>query len=148
MNTILTELITSFFGSLGFAMVFNVRRKNLFPVALGGLIVCLFYQIPFHLFDAGIFLSSLVAGAVCQIYSEFLARLLKSPATVFYITSLIPLIPGGSLYRTMEAVVEKNLSLFYKFGLQTLYTTLGLAIGISVITALLYLFRTVRTQKN
>ncbi len=148
MNTILTELITSFFGSFGFAMVFNVRRKNIFPVALGGLIVCLFYQIPFHLFDAGIFISSLIAGAICQIYSEFLARLLKSPATVFYITSLIPLIPGGSLYRTMEAVVEKNLVLVQRFGLQTLYTTLGLAIGISFITALLHLFRARKTRKN
>lgn len=148
MNTILTELITSFFGSLGFAMVFNVRRKNLFFVALGGLIVCLFYQIPFHLFDAGIFISSLVAGAICQIYSEFLARLLKSPATVFYITSLIPLIPGGSLYRTMEAVVEKNFTLFRKFGFQTLYTTLGLAIGISLITALLHLYKQAKTRKK
>ena len=148
MNMILTELITSFFGSLGFALVFNVRRKNIFPVALGGLIVCLFYQISFHLFDGGIFLSSLVAGSVCQIYSEFLARILKSPATVFYITSLIPLIPGGSLYRTMEAVVEKDLVLIQKFGFQTLYTTLGLAIGISFITALLHLFRAWKTRKK
>ncbi|MBR5295680.1 MAG: threonine/serine exporter family protein [Clostridia bacterium] len=147
MNMIITELITSFFGSLGFSMVFNVRRRNLLPAAIGGVIVCLSYQIPFHIFSLGVFLSSLIAGAVCQIYSEALARILKSPATVFYITALIPLIPGGSLYRTMEAVVEKDLALFQKFGIQTLYTTLGLSIGISFITAILFLIRSGKSKK-
>lgn len=143
----LIELITSFFGSLGFAMVFNVRRHNLFPAALGGLLVCGAHLICFEFFKTGLFLSSLIAGAVCQIYSEIMARISRSPATVFYITSLIPLIPGGSLYRTMDAVVEGNLSLVRLYGVQTLYVTLGLAIGISFVTALLFLFRRGKQKK-
>ena len=32
------QIIAAFFGSLGFAMVFNIRGKNLFWTAFGGLL--------------------------------------------------------------------------------------------------------------
>ena len=137
----IVELISSFFGSLGFGMVFNVRRGNLFSVALGGLLVCGTHLLCFEYLHFSLFLSSLVAGAVCQVFSEIMARISKSPATIFYITSLIPLIPGGALFRTMDAAVEKDFSLFRLYGIQTIHITLGLAIGISCVTALLYFFQ-------
>ncbi|MBQ3075805.1 MAG: threonine/serine exporter family protein [Clostridia bacterium] len=137
----LIQLITSFFGSLGFALVFNVNKKILFPCACGGVICCGIYLICYDCFCLHLFLANLAAGAVCQIYAECLARLLKSPATVFYITALIPMIPGGSLYRTMDAAVSRNFSLFYRHGAETLYTTLGLAIGISLVSGILHLLR-------
>ncbi|MBQ1965266.1 MAG: threonine/serine exporter family protein, partial [Clostridia bacterium] len=36
-----------------------------------------------------------------SVYAGIMARVLKTPATTFITTSLIPLIPGGSLYYTM-----------------------------------------------
>ena len=135
------QLITSFFGSFGFALLFNVRVKNLIPCAFGGFLCCGVYLIFHDCFDTHLFLANLAAGAVCQIYAEILARLLKAPATVFYITALIPMIPGGSLYRTMDAAVTRDWSLFYLRGAETVYTTLGLAIGIALVSGILHLYR-------
>ena len=134
------QLITSFFGSLGFALVFNVRKKNLLPCAVGGFLCCAAYLLLYEGLDAHLFLANLAAGAVCQIYAEILARLLKTPATVFYITALVPMIPGGLLYRTMEAAVSRDRQSFILRGIDTLYTTLGLAIGISLVAGILYMF--------
>lgn len=139
--TDLIQLITSFFGSLGFALVFNVRKKNLLPCSLGGVICCGVYLIFFDALNEHLFLASLAAGAACQIYAEILARLLKAPATVFYITALIPMIPGGLLYRTMDAAVSRDWSQFARRGAETVYTTLGLAIGLSLVSGMLHLFR-------
>ena len=135
------QLITSFFGSLGFALVFNVRKRNLIPCAVGGFLCCGVYLIFSELFSFHLFLASLAAGAACQIYAEILARLLKSPATVFYITALVPMIPGGLLYRTMDAAVSRDWQDFFLRGAETVYTTLGLAIGISLVSGILHLFR-------
>ncbi len=133
------QLITSFFGSLGFAMVFQVRKRNLLPCAVGGFFCCGTYLLLHDVLGVHLFLASLAAGAVCQIYSEILARLVKTPATVFYITALVPLIPGGLLYRTMEAAVSREWENFVLRGAETLYTTLGLAIGISLISGILHM---------
>ena len=133
------QLITSFFGSLGFAMVFQVQKRNLLLCAVGGFFCCGAYLLLHDGLGVHLFLASLAAGAVCQIYSEILARLVKTPATVFYITALVPLIPGGLLYRTMEAAVSRDWENFVLRGTETLYTTLGLAIGISLISGILHM---------
>ena len=38
MKEILIQLVTAFLGSLGFALLFGLRRRYLFPAALGGLL--------------------------------------------------------------------------------------------------------------
>ena len=139
--TALIQLITSFFGSLGFSILFNVQKKNLFLCSLGGVFCCGVYLLFYEYFELHLFLACLAAGATCQIYAEILARLLKAPATIFYIGALIPMIPGGSLYRTMEAAVSADLPLFLRRGYETAYTTLGLAVGIGLISGLMFLFR-------
>ncbi len=142
---ILTQLITSFFGSLGFALIFNVQKKKLFPCAVGGVICCGVYLLFFECLTPHLFLANFAASAACQIYAEVLARVFKSPSTVFYITALIPMIPGGSLYRTMDAAVSRDWQLFRYHGTQTIYTTLGLAIGISLVSGILHLYRSTKS---
>jgi len=136
----LIQLITSFFGSLGFSMVFRVPKKNLFLCSLGGVLCCGVYLLSYDCFHLHLFLASLAAGAACQIYAEILARLLKAPATVFYIAALIPMIPGGSLYRTMDAAVSRDWPMFRLYGSGTAYTTLGLAVGMGLVSGILHLF--------
>ena len=36
--------------------------------------------------------------------AELLARLLKAPATIFLVIGIIPLVPGGGLYYTMDYI--------------------------------------------
>ena len=43
------------------------------------------------------------------IYSEIWARILKTPATTVLMPTVIPLIPGGSLYYAMDAALRRDM---------------------------------------
>ncbi|MBQ8377820.1 MAG: threonine/serine exporter family protein [Oscillospiraceae bacterium] len=88
----------------------------------------------------------IVAGIV-SFYSEIMARILKTPAAPVVTTSLIPLIPGGSLYYTMASAFESDFTTFLEKAVYTLKLASALALGIIVITAISQLlFRCVKQK--
>ena len=50
--------------------------------------------------------------------------------------AILPLVPGGSLYYTMENVVHGRLEAARSYGQQTLIVALAIAAGISFVVAL------------
>lgn len=145
------ELTTAFIGSLGFAMLFHVRREKLLLASLGGLLAWGVYLL------AGIWSGEDVvryftASVVLTIYGEILARVVKCPATLFIVTASIPLIPGGSLYHTMKFFMEGNFSACSVQGLQTVLLAVSIAVGMLFPSSLFQIFRRMKdsrkTQKN
>lgn len=139
METYIIQLVTALIGSFGFALIFNVNRKLLLPASIGGLFAWCVYLLCAEVFGLHLLVSNVAAGAFCQLYSEVLARIYKTPSTVICIPAIIPLIPGGSLYRTMYSAVHQNWEMFRFYGYQTLLTALGIAAGISFVSAILYI---------
>lgn len=138
---VLIQLAAALFGTLGFALMFNTSKKRLLPVCIGGVVcwavyLCVFWQVQLG------FYASLAASVAVGVYGELLSRLLKTPTTVFFIPCSIPLIPGGSLYRTMLAAVRGDSSSFRSYGLETLLCALGIALGLTLVIT------TVRTVQN
>ena len=101
METYIIQLITGTIGSLGFALIFNVNRRLLIPASLAGFFAWGVYLIFGEWLGLNLLVANVIASAFCQIYSEVMARVMKTPATVICIPAIIPLIPGGALYRTM-----------------------------------------------
>lgn len=132
------QLLASMVGALAFGMVFNVSRKYDIQAALGGLVSWGTYLLCMNGFGLDVMVSTIVSAAACQIYAEILARIFKAPTTVFYIPAVVPLVPGGSLYNTMYAAVFRDWVQFRVYGIQTLQGTLGIAIGASFVSAVLY----------
>ena len=140
------ELATAFLGSLGFAMLFHVRREKLLLASLGGLLAWGVYLL------AGIWWTEDVvryfASAVTlTIYGETLARVVKCPATLFIITASIPLIPGGSLYHTMKFFMEGKFDAFSQQGLHTVLLAVAIAVGILIPTSVFRLVQQARRQR-
>lgn len=140
------ELATAFLGSLGFAMLFHVRREKLLLASLGGLLAWGVYLL------AGIWWTEDVvryfASAVTPtIYGETLARVVKCPATLFIITASIPLIPGGSLYHTMKFFMEGKFDAFSQQGLHTVLLAVAIAVGILIPTSVFRLVQQARRQR-
>ena len=129
------QIITGFLGSLGFAILYNIRGKKLLFASLGGLLSWLIFVLLKFATDNEPIRYFLVAVLI-SIYAEIMARLLKTPTTTFVITSLIPLIPGGSLYYTMAAAFEGNVNAFQTRGFATLQLSVALALGIVLTAAL------------
>ena len=131
---LLISLATAFFGSLGFALLFGLRRRYLLPAALGGMLSWGLYLLLDHL-SASPFLACFAASAFSMVYAELLSRLMHSPTTLFVIPAIIPLVPGSSLYYAMSAAVQRDFAGAREFGSQTLELALAIAAGMSFVLA-------------
>lgn len=140
MDQDIIQLISAFFGAAGFALVFNIRYKYLLLASVGGFLSWVIYLLV-HNSVENHFVSCFVSSAFCAIYAEVMARLYKTPATVFFIPAVVALIPGGSLYYTMSYLIQGNSELFSQYGKTTGQYAMGIACGISLAWALWYMIQ-------
>lgn len=145
MNYVL-QLAAAFSGSMGFALLFQVRRGKLLLASLGGLLAWAVYLAlgPVMPQDVPRFF---VASVVLTIYAEILARVVRCPATLFLVTAAVPLIPGGSLYNTMRYFVQGDFAASSSQGLNTILLALAIAAGMIVPMSMFQLVRRVRVWR-
>lgn len=140
------QLVTAFLGSLGFALLFQVRRDRLLPASLGGLLAWGVYLLMGLAVQQDV-VRYFVASVVLTVYGEILARIVKCPATLFIVTASIPLIPGGSLYRTMQYFMLNDLESFSRQGLTTVLLAVAIAVGMLFPTAIFQLLHRIQNQE-
>ena len=145
MMTILLQILASLFGSLGFGIMFHLHGKKLYCAALGGCL-CWVVYLCVNYFFGNDYLSAFITSAVVLTYSEIMARVLKSPATVFNIIGIIPIIPGAALYQAMNALVLNQWDIFAVKGQYTLMFAICMAAGIALTTTVFTLMN--RPEKS
>ena len=128
---IIKLVVTGTIGSAGFAVLFGIKPKHVGFAAIGGAIATLVYVL-LDVAGVNLFVSNFFATLVCVIYANIFARLLKTPSLVFITASIIPLVPGGSLFYTMSNLIIGDSSLAKVYGLNTLQVALGIAGGIVI----------------
>ena len=131
MKDVILQLVMAFVGSLGFAMLFRLRQSLWVSASLGG-VIC---------WGGQIFISGLVASALSAVYADFLAARKRAPVPLFLIPSVVPLIPGSTLYYTMSAAVQGNTEEVSHYGSLTLQYALSIAGGICIVWTILSIFR-------
>jgi len=139
----LLQTLMGAIGALGFAVLFNMRGRMLLFAFLGGALSWGIYlltggqspnDLPNYLF------ASLTAAA----YAEMLARALKTPVTGVLVTSLIPLIPGGALYYTMESCIRGDYADFSERGVYTISVAAMMALGIMAVMMVMRVYASVK----
>ncbi len=135
MKTEIIQVLASFVGSLGFAVLYNLRGKKLCMAGISGMVSWIAYLIVWNEMPS-VFAANLAAAAVATIYAETMARILKTPVTVFLITGIIPLVPGGNLYYTMNYGLAKQWKLFSLYGQKTLLIAVAVAAGIMTASSI------------
>lgn len=127
-------LLVTCIAALGFALFFNVNKRHIASATLGGVLT---WAIDYLLMSnlGGVFIPCLIASAFAAIYAEALARITKTPVAVFFIISVIPLIPGRVLYYTMYNAVSGNISDCLQFATTTMLYAAGIAVGMCLVTA-------------
>lgn len=132
---LLIKTVTSGLGSLAFGIVYKVKAKRLFIVTVGGGMGWLIYS--FLLFITGsVFAGNMGAAMFATGYSEIMARRKKAPVVVFLLPCLIPLVPGGGLYNTMNHVMLKDMEQGFAYLLGALEAAMGIAAGIIVLSVM------------
>lgn len=130
-------IVTAAAGTLGYCLLINVKRNKIVYGCLGGVVSTFLYCV---CVEAGLtpLLQNLIPAAVVTLYAEVFARVIKAPATVFLIPSIIPLVPGGRLYYTMRAIVDGDADSAKIYAMETIVIALGIAVGIVVISLVFY----------
>ena len=146
MNEII-KIVTIFFSSFGFALLFNINKKFVLQGAFGGLVVYGVY-ILMEKAGLGVFQSSFVSACVCSIYAQINARVNKAPSVVFYIPAIVPLIPGSSLYYSILNIVNGNKSEFIMYAISTAKFAFGISAGVTLISALMVIFNSYMSTKT
>lgn len=127
--THLMMMLAALVGTFAFTLILRLERRHVLPATVAGVLVYGMYYLV-YLFTGDLFLSNFAGALLAAICAYFLAVLYRTPATVFHASSLIPLVPGGLLYHTMDALIQSKLDAFLRHGGNTLRVGLGIAAGI------------------
>lgn len=146
-HSIVMECLACALGCLGFVGLFNVHGKGIVFCLLGGVICWLAYCVV-ELMGGSESTATFIASFVIAIYSEVMARIRKCPAIGFLVLGLIPLIPGASLYYTMNYAVRGNMSMFSIQGMKTIELAGLMAAGILLVSTSMRMWQVWKQNKR
>lgn len=127
--------ISSFLASLGFGILFNIKGNKLILAGVAGAIGGVLYKASLYVGISEIY-ANFIGAIGLALCSEILARICKTPVTTFIVCALIPLVPGGGMYRMMLEAIQGNVDGALSIGLTTLQIAGVLALGVLVVSTL------------
>lgn len=128
-HSVPVQLLAAFAGCMGFSILFNIQGPGSMLCNLGGMITWGVYLLTLRLSGSdlvGYFWATVFAST----YAEIMARVRKYPAISYLVVSIFPLIPGASVYYTMNDVVRGDMDSFASRGLHTIGIAGVIAVGI------------------
>lgn len=129
--TIILNTIYAFLSTVGFAVLFNIPRRELVPAGITGAMGWLVYLL-LKSPDSSNIAASFFGGLVASLVGEIFARVKKQPATLFVVPGIIPLVPGYGLYYTMLKIIEKDYTQAVSVGFETLLVAIAIASAIII----------------
>lgn len=130
-------VLFSFACSLGLAIVFQMDKKNLIWAGIGGALTRIVYLAIIAATDV-IFLQSLAAAVFAALFAEIMAMAKKMPSTVFLYPSIIPLIPGSTLYNICMNIILGNSSEALSNAWECFLALAGICLGFVIISTFTY----------
>jgi len=130
--------IYSFLACVGFSIIFEVKKPLfLFICSCIGAIG----WVAFLLLETVLspVLQYLFATILVSVFSELAARIWKAPATVFLLSGIIPLVPGGGLYYAMSYLLDGDFASFAQKGIETASYAGAIAAGVSIVSSIVRL---------
>ncbi len=131
-------------SAVGFSMIFNVPRRLLWVVAVGGILaVCTrnFVNLgPSNHnlgLDMGLAIGSLAGSALVSLLAVKAVHWVHAPNHVLTIPSVIPMVPGVLMYRALVGLIEMNGSVgeltdAVRFGITSAITIVCIAVGVAI----------------
>ena len=139
----LLEILWAAASTFAFGIIFNLKGKKLFCASAGGALGWAVY-IFFKYNGSSIPASFLYSSIAITIYSEIIARFLKTPVTSTLIASLIPLVPGSGVYFTMSYLVENKIEKAVAKGTETILITVAITVGIVFVSTFSQIYYKIR----
>ncbi|WP_050222047.1 threonine/serine exporter family protein, partial [Streptococcus pneumoniae] len=126
LTTFLLQAVASFLAIITFLIVLNVQRSMLLPGGILGMTVWLIYLLLKE--PTNVIVATFIAAIIGSCVSQILSILYKTPAVVFILAILAPLVPGYLSYRTTAFFVTGD----YNKALASATLVVMLALVISI----------------
>lgn len=126
------QIVSCIIGSLGFALWFRIKGKQIVYSGIGALICWLTYLLVYESTESP-FISTMLAAMFVAAYANIMARVNKAPTTIFLIASALPLIPGAHMYYMMYSMVIGDNAMAMSEARLMLLPCLGIAVGFIVV---------------
>lgn len=136
--------IAAAISAMGFSMIFNIPRRLLWVVAIGGVLaVCTRNFVNLGPsngnigLDMGLVIGSLTGSALVSLLAVKAVHWVHVPNHVISIPSVIPMIPGVLMYRALVGLIEMHgvvgeLTDAWTFGMSSGLTIMCIALGVAV----------------
>ena len=124
--------ISAFFASAAFAILFYLPKKYIIHAGMTGSFCWFIYLIVNKVANDKV-LATFAATLVVAITSHILARILKTPVTLFLIPGIICLVPGGGMYQIVQSFIDNNTVMTQHYFNETLQIAGAIALGIFIV---------------
>lgn len=143
-NSYISYAAAAAISAMGFSMIFNIPRRLLWVVAIGGIIaVCTRNFVNLGPsndnvgLDMGLAIGSLAGSALASLIAVKAVHWVHAPNHVISIPSVIPMVPGVLMYRALVGLIEMNgvvgeLTNAMKFGMASAITIMCIALGVAI----------------
>lgn len=141
----LLSAVYAFFGTMGFTVLFNCPKKSVLKASLIGALGWTSYLLTV---DSGqsVIMGTFIGAITVGLIGELFANKFRSPATIFIIPGIIPLVPGYGIYYTMISIITKDYATATTKGFEALFVALAIATALIITATIGRLIRNNRTS--
>lgn len=137
----------AFVSGIGFAFLYNIHGKNMLLASLCGTFAYAVFLVVGIFIDSS-FVTYFIAGAFIGLYSEVAAYIFHTPVTVYLMPGIVPLVPGFTIFKTMEACFRGTLAEFGSGAVDTLKIATAIALGMILASYFFRAFRNLVERKH
>ena len=146
LTTFLLQAVASLLAIITFLIVLNVQRSMLLPGGILGMAVWLIYLLLKE--PTNVIVATFIAAIIGSCVSQILSILYKTPAVVFILAILAPLVPGYLSYRTTAFFVIGDYNHAIASATLVVMLALVISIGMASVTVILRLYSYLTKQHN
>ena len=127
--------ISAFIATAAFSILFYLPKKYLILAGITGSIGWFIYLLVLR-FSGDKTIANFIATLLVALTSHIMARICKTPVTMFLIPGIIPLVPGAGMYQIVQNILNNTLNNASYYFFETLKMAGAIALGIFIIDTL------------
>lgn len=146
MIRIIIQSFVAFIAVYFFAVILESPKRSLLMAATTGSIGWFVYLISLEVMNK--IPATLMAGLAIAVLSHYFARKLKTPATVYFLSGFIPLVPGAGLYQAVFSFIDGNYGEAQMNLNETLLISGSIAVAIFIVDSIYGLYNRIKSMRK
>lgn len=134
-------------GSFGFCLIYGTKRRHIASGSIGGALCWAVFLIGYEM-SGSVLAPTMAASAFAALWSQVIAQVQRTPTTIIFLPTIIPLIPGRTLYYAMSSAAHTNWDEALEYAELTFLYAAGIAVGVSLVWAAVIMIKQSRDSSG